>query len=125
MRSPRAVAALLCATIVAGAHAASAAGTCAGFRDLIGACFPVHGRAAVYNGSPTVRIWRIGTRRLLGVSDSRCQPPDCRQMPDDLRARLGWDRPVFGDFVVCPFTRARPGVMQMVCVESAHRLRSH
>ena len=100
-----------------------AAGTCRGRPELVGPCFTVRGRAALYHGSPTIRIWKIGTKRLLGVTGTRCQPPDCRPMPDDVRARLEWDRPLFADFLVCPFTRPRPGVMQMVCVESASRLR--
>jgi hypothetical protein len=30
---------------------------------------------------------------------------------------------VFADFVVCPFTRPRPGVMQMVCIDAATGVR--
>jgi len=32
-----------------------------------GACFSVHGRLSAYNGAPSLRIWPIGTHRLLGV----------------------------------------------------------
>jgi hypothetical protein len=40
---------------------------CSDRRDLVGACFTVRGRLSVYNGNPSVRIWPIGTTRLLGL----------------------------------------------------------
>ena len=95
---------------------------CRAHPDLAGPCFRVHGRAALYNGNPTVRIWKNGTHRLLGVS-ARCEPPACEPLPPAVRAALDWEHPVFADFVVCPFTRERPGVMQMVCVDTVTRLR--
>ncbi len=30
-------------------------------------CYWTHGRLSVYNGSPSFRIWQIGTRHILGV----------------------------------------------------------
>jgi len=84
--------------------------TCKADPDLVGACFTVHGRMALYNGSFNYRIWRIGTERLLGVRDD--------VVPDTLAANLGWDDVAFGDFYVCPLTRNRPEHMQMICVES-------
>jgi hypothetical protein len=101
----------------------TARAACRTHPDLVGPCFHVRGRAALYNGNPTVRIWKVGTRRLLGVSDRRCQAPDCEPLPAALRALLSWDHPVFGDFELCPFTRARPGVMQFVCVAAASHMR--
>jgi hypothetical protein len=115
--------------VLAGAIAAVVAGTaisadagCRDHADLVAPCFHVRGRAAFYNGNPTVRIWKVGTRRLLGVS-ARCQPPACEPLPPLVRAALDWEHAVCADFVVCPFTRARPGVMQMVCIDAASGLR--
>lgn len=76
-----------------------------------------------FNGNPTVRIWKVGTRRVLGVSDRRCVAPECEALPAELGGMLDWEHRVFGDFFVCPFTRERPGVMQFVCIERATRLR--
>ena len=45
--------------------------SCREHPQLIGKCFSVHGRLSTYNGNPAVRLWRIGTRRVLGVSDQR------------------------------------------------------
>jgi len=30
-------------------------------------CYWTHGRLSVYNGSPSFRIWQVGTRHMLGV----------------------------------------------------------
>ena len=115
------LACLLAAGVSSGAIAA-ASEDCRARSDLVGPCFRVHGRAALYNGNPTIRIWKVGTRRLLGVS-ARCEPPACEPLPAAVRAALDWVHPVYADFVVCPFAPARAGVMRMVCVAAATNLR--
>jgi hypothetical protein len=74
---------------------------------------------AFYGGAPSVRIWRVGTRRILGVSEQRFQLEGYCNLPTRIRERVAWDTDLFGDFVVCPFTPDEPGVMRLVCVESA------
>lgn len=66
-----------------------------------------------------MRIWRIGTNRILGVL-----PSEDEIVPDNLRDALetGMYVDVYGDFEVCPFTESKPNEMQMVCVESATHL---
>jgi hypothetical protein len=114
--------ALLVAALLA-VPTARAQGGCAGHPDLVGPCVTIRGRAGLYNGNPTIRIWRVGTTRLLGVSARHCEAPACEPLPAAVRERLGWEHPVFADFTLCPFTRARPGVMQLVCVEAARNVR--
>jgi hypothetical protein len=99
--------------------------SCAKQPTLVGSCFTVHGRASLYNGNPSARIWKIGTHRVLGISESRCIEPECSQMPAELRKMLSWEEAVVGDFLVCPFTEAKPEHMQFVCVEAAKNLRAH
>jgi hypothetical protein len=79
--------------------------------DIVDACFTVHGRLSAWNGSPTMRIWRAGTKRILGDHDDW-------PLPEKLAEHMGWDVEAWGDFEVCPFTKERPGAMQMVCIES-------
>ena len=70
------------------------------------------------NGTPSLRIWRVGTDRILGVL-----PPEHEIIPKNLRSALkGFYRWVYADLQVCPFTKEKPGEMQMVCVESAEHL---
>jgi hypothetical protein len=83
--------------------------------DIIDVCFTVHGRLSVWNGSPGLRIWRVGTSRILGVQDDD-------PLPENLSKQMNWGVEAWGDFEVCPFTKERPGVMQMVCVESAEHV---
>jgi hypothetical protein len=40
-------------------------------------------------------------------------------MPRELP--VSFDRDIYADFNVCPFSPRRPGVMQRVCVESTKR----
>lgn len=89
-------------------------GACKTDPDIIGACFTVHGRLSIWNGTPSLRIWRIGTKRILGVHNEI--------LPEAVAHRMGWDVEAYGDFTVCPFTEERPGEMQMVCIESAENV---
>jgi hypothetical protein len=89
--------------------------TCKGDPDLTGACFTIHGRISAWNGTPTYRIWRIGGRRILGVANDI--------LPESIAANLSWGVEAYGDFLVCPFRRQRPGSMQPVCVESAENVK--
>ena len=82
--------------------------------DIVDACFTVHGRLDFWNGNPTVRIWRVGTRRILGTRDD--------PLPANLAKEMDWGVEAWGDFTVCPFTKERPGVMRTVCIESAENV---
>jgi hypothetical protein len=87
--------------------------------ELVGSCFKIHGRVRIVNGGPQMRMWRIGTNRILGVI-----PSEDEMVPDNLGDALetGTYVDVYGDFEVCPFTESKPNEMQMVCVESATHL---
>lgn len=79
-------------------------------------CFVAHGRLSFYNGTPSARIWKIGTKRLLGVHNS--------VLPGQLGVRMSsFGMQALGDFRVCPLTREKPGVMQIVCIASAENLK--
>jgi hypothetical protein len=85
---------------------------------IVDRCFMIHGRVSVGNGSPPMRIWHVGTDRILGIFDSENEI-----IPDNLSNQFtGFGVEVYGDFEVCPFTKKKPGEMQMVCVESASHL---
>ena len=92
-----------------------------------GGCFVVRGRLAVWNGTPSIRIWPVGTRRELGVV-----APDGDAAGDTLIpgavATLIQAAPdhtvVFGDYRVCALSPQRPGRMQIVYIAGACRLRA-
>ena len=96
--------------------------------DLAGPCFTVHGALRYSNGGTPVKIWKIGTTRLLGVAGigETGLPNDSTKcpLPDHLRDTLEAAKEVVADFFVCPLTREQPGVMQLICVDSAAHVRA-
>jgi len=93
--------------------------SCQEHPQLIGKCFNVHGRLSTYNGNPAVRLWNLRTRRMLGVSDQRFSLPGYSNLPENLAKQLTGENNIYGDFLVCPFTKPKPHEMQLICVESA------
>jgi len=89
---------------------------------LIGRCFSVHGRLSIYNGTPARRLWRVGTKRVLGISEQRFALEGYRNVPENIESQLNQDVVIFGDFVVCPFTHPKSGEMQLVCIDEAKNL---
>jgi hypothetical protein len=88
---------------------------------LVGKCFRVYGRLALYNGAPTIRLWRAGTRRVLGVSGSYARD-GYSSIPEELEQQLSWETELWGEYLVCPYTRRRAGEMQLVCIEDGKRI---
>jgi hypothetical protein len=105
-------------------QAGSQSKSCRARSDVVGKCFRVQGRLSVYNGTPSIRLWPIGTKRLLGVLDpmDTANAPGPSILPASIAGRLDADKDVFGDFLVCPLTRAKPGRMQTICIESGRNL---
>lgn len=89
-------------------------------------CRTVHGRMFAANGTPALRIWVVGTKRILGVDGD--EDLSLSQLPANIR-RLWipvgnlFNADVYGDFVVCDRRRQIPGVMQRVTVRRASHLR--
>jgi hypothetical protein len=90
---------------------------CRGNPAVVGQCFAVHGRIFFSNGTPSMRIWRVGTTRVLGVL-----PSEAEIAPAVVRKYVRSGTNLYGDFEVCPFEKETPGWMRAVCVESATNL---
>ena len=115
----------LCITgIIAGATSAAAPEekSCRQHPQVIGKCFTIRGRLSVYNGAPALRLWKVGTRRVLGISEQRFALKGYRNVPENIERQLNQDVSLLGDFLVCPFTQARPAEMQLVCIETGKHL---
>jgi len=93
-------------------------------------CYWTHGRLAFYNGNPPYRLWKIGTKRVLGIfsGPSIWPPHDQRdQFNPELPANLERvfrppNNRIFADFEVCPLDPERPGWMQDACIESTKNI---
>jgi hypothetical protein len=93
-------------------------------------CYWTRGRLQEYEGTPAYRLWKIGTKRLLGVysgpsvyhGSSSIDNEDPEFPPNVRRLIHSGQVQVFGDFEVCPLEPERPGFMQAACIESAKNL---
>jgi hypothetical protein len=90
---------------------------------LVGTCFKVQGRLSVYNGAPALRLLNLGTKRVLGISEQRFAVAGYKNVPQEITSKIDQDKKLFGDFLVCPFTRQHRGEMQLVCIESVSNLK--
>jgi len=113
----------VCAVVMTSSSLATADDkSCSKHPQLVGSCFTVRGRLTVYNGAPALRIWKIKTKRILGVSEQRFAVAGYRNIPENIRAEIDQDKALFGDYVVCPFTKPKENEMQMVCIEKVTNL---
>ena len=87
---------------------------CKSNQAVVDKCFTVHGRISVCNGTPAVRLWPIGTKRLIGIL-----PSENEIMPKSIKNNLKADIVIYGEYLICPFTKAKSGQMQFACIESA------
>ena len=91
-------------------------------------CYWTHGRIGFYNGTPAIRLWKIGTNRLLGIYsgpsvDRYGLDNEDPQMPSNLKRTFKpSENQVFGDFEICPLEPEREGAMQSACIEFAKNL---
>jgi len=92
-------------------------------------CYWTRGRLSIYDGRPPLRLWKIGTTRILaiysGPSIKRGDEKDMMnpELPGNVRTifKSSQDR-IFGEFEVCPISPDKPGEMQAACIESAKGL---
>ena len=109
--------------VTTSAHSTEAPQRCAASPKVVAACFKFRGRLSIHNGIP-VRIWRLGTRRMVAVvdGDGSYEPV----LPGEVEDLLGPELPgavaVYGDYEVCPLTKLKPGAMQFVCMVRAANL---
>jgi hypothetical protein len=92
---------------------------CKGNPKVVDACYSVHGRLTRGADTVILRLWPVGTKRILGVTAGpELDDANDPIWPQNLKFEHG-DEDIYGDFEVCPFTPERKGEMQLVCVESA------
>ena len=92
-------------------------------------CYWAHGRLSAYNGTPSFRLWKIGTHRILGVYSG----PDAGkrdeldnehpEFPANVRRVFKpFSNQIFADFEICPLEPEVAGTMQASCIESAKNI---
>ena len=75
---------------------------CEGNPKVVAACYVVHGRASLGADSVRVRIWPVGTKRMLGVTGGPTIDDAINAIyPKQLEFVSPGDD-IYGDFLVCP-----------------------
>ena len=116
--------ALLASTVLGSPALAEDAPACKGNPKVVGKCMIFYGPLSVYGGSPSLRIWPVGTKQLYGLRSTGADP-DNIALPEKLRDILATNpREVNGKWEVCPLEAERPNQLRSVCLESASELRA-
>jgi hypothetical protein len=87
--------------------------------------FVIHGRLSAYNGNPALRIWVVGSKRVLGVSAPEGKEEEAmpKALVDIFRDGEGWfTREFYGDFTIEPLQPDQKGHMRPVRVLSVKNL---
>ncbi len=97
--------------------------------ELAPSCIQLHGRLSLGNGTPSVRLWQIGTHHVYGIYSNQfgfknrytLLDSEAPELPANLIKLVpensGWT--VYGDFEACPLEPRIEGHMQAACIASA------
>ena len=89
-------------------------------------CTWVHGRYIFANGSGIRRIWIIGTHRIVHMwdEDDTPMPAALTRYDHSIVDRLlqNDDAFLFGNFLICPLERDRPGFSRHMRIRGARHL---
>lgn len=83
-------------------------------------CVKHRGRLTAYSNGIAVRIWLVGTTRVVHPTGDLKLPPDFDKYLDPTPPNSYGN--VYGDFEICPLEPDTPGQMRTVRVASAERL---
>jgi len=77
-------------------------------------CKDIHARLEPGADNILVRIWPVGTKRLLGWTRE-----DVCTLPENIRAAMDAGRTIYAVVTIRPLTQSQPGHMQFVCIAAA------
>jgi hypothetical protein len=97
------------------------------------ACVEVHGRLRLGNGTPSTRLWHIGTDHVFGIFSNAYgfkhddptldnEGPNLPANVEKLSKGLALGVVVYGDYLVCPLEPRIQGHMQAACIARAENL---
>lgn len=97
---------------------------------LAPSCYWAHGRLEFTEGTPALRLWKIGTKRILGIYIGQETYPgylnldnEDPELPANLEGRLKpFENRIYADFEVCPLVPEKSSTMQAACIEAAKNI---
>ncbi len=84
--------------------------------------FWVHGRISPWNGTPTFRIWVVGTKRILGVTDQDSESIPKSFLDLFLSQTSVFGTKVYADFYVEPLKPDKKGFMRPIRLLKAKKI---
>ena len=99
--------------------------------EILQSCVHVHGRLTAGNGTPSTRLWQIGSHHIYGIYSNRYGFTHDSETLDNEAPELHFALPksidglqwtIYGDFEVCPLEPLTEGHMQAACIVGATRL---
>jgi hypothetical protein len=87
---------------------------------FVGPCRSFRARLVPGADNIRIRIWPVGSSRLLGYTDGALK---CR-LPPMLKHLMDEGKTVYADVSVRPVTLSQPGHMQFACVASAEHMKA-
>jgi hypothetical protein len=105
-------------SVAAPSTALPADSVCGSAATFVGPCSHFRGRISLANGGYPLKIWPVGTQRLLAIDLDRCQ------LPGNVQRLVGELKDIYADLTVRPLTKPVPGVMQKVCLATATKVRT-
>ncbi len=92
---------------------------------IVEKCFKIRGRLSFFNGTPSFRIWVIGTHHRLHVTDWWSRNEE--ELPSNVRELLPprdhiYETEIYGNYEVCPLDKERKGWALPICIKSASNL---
>lgn len=85
-------------------------------------CYWTRERLWIAQGGPSIRLWPVGTRRILGIVNPKTGVTDVDEMgalPRRVAHVLVDGVFVWGNYHVCPIAPERPGWMRFVVADRA------
>ena len=104
---------------------------------LASSCIHIHGRLWQGNGSPSTRLWQIGTHHIFGIytnqygfiHDPETTDNEAPSLPENIQRErdrqpkgFPYLQDIYADFDVCPLEPHIQGNMQAACIDSATHL---
>ena len=85
-------------------------------------CYWTRGRLWIAQGGPSIRLWPVGTRRILGIVNPKPGVIDydgADAIPPKVADALTDGVFVWGTYHVCPIAPERPGWMRFIFIDRA------
>jgi hypothetical protein len=105
-------------TLANGQQSEQEKGICQGKVESMLRCHWIDGSVAIYNGTPSIRIHQLRSKRVYAVG-----PAEQELIPSELKSKLTLNNAIDGKFRICPFVSGKQKGLRSVCVDEVKILK--